>query len=309
MSTAPRSLPTSSCCGGGAPALDPSRAGTLEADASADRVREVVRRGYAAVAREGASVCCGGASADEHAKRLGYGDDELEAVPEGANLGLGCGNPGAIAALAPGEVVVDLGSGAGFDALLAAPRVGPEGRVIGIDMTPEMLERARKNAIAAGFARTVEFREGTIEAMPVVSGTADCVISNCVVNLSPDKPAAFREAFRVLKPGGRLAVSDIVLSEPLPAEVARLAASVVACVGGAVTEAEYMAAIRDAGFVDVRWSRRPAAELLFGGADDPLVQAAIAAVGIERASAVAETLFGYAIEARKPAAAVSETRP
>jgi DNA-binding MarR family transcriptional regulator/SAM-dependent methyltransferase len=227
----------------------------LEALMDKERVHDVVKAGYAAVARrsggccepapEQSTGCCGPAVSDTHAETatlIGYAEEDVTGAAADANLGLGCGNPTALASLKPGETVVDLGSGAGFDALLSAERLGPEGRFIGVDMTPEMLERARTNAVSAGHARTVEFREGLIENLPVASDSVDVVISNCVINLSPDKAQVFREAHRVLKPGGRLAVSDIVLSEPLPEEVVRMAASWIACVGGASTEEEYLSA-------------------------------------------------------------------
>ena len=232
------------------------------------------------------------------AVREGYA--RLAGPAANGDLGLGCGNPTAIANLQAGEVVVDLGSGAGFDALLAAEKLGNDGRFIGVDMTPEMLERARTNAVNAGYARTVEFREGLIEALPVASGSADVVISNCVINLSPDKASAFREAFRVLKPGGRLAVSDILLTEPLPPEVAQSVAALIACVAGAETEEVYVGHIRDAGFVGIELQRRPAGELFNLATDDPVISAAIAEFGIERASEVAGTIFSYTILATKP---------
>ena len=224
-------------------------------------VRTAVREHYASVAREQSSCCgptkaaggcCGAAPAPiEISRAIGYSEQDLSAVPAGANLGLGCGNPLAFAALEPGDTVVDLGSGAGFDCFLAAQRVGPQGRVIGVDMTPEMLERARGNAARDGVAN-VEFRLGEIENLPVADATADMVISNCVINLSTDKPRVFREALRVLKPGGRLMVSDLVLARPLPATVARSVAAYAGCIAGAMLKDDYLQAIREAGFADVR---------------------------------------------------------
>jgi arsenite methyltransferase len=219
-------------------------------------VRQVVREGYAKVAKSAGSCCgptksCCGASTPETVSRaIGYSDEELAAVPDGADLGLGCGNPIALASLRPGETVLDLGSGAGIDCFLAARRVGPEGKVIGVDMTPEMLERARKNAADAR-AANVEFRLGEIEHLPVADNSVDAVISNCVINLSPDKPQVFREAFRVLRPGGRLMVSDIVLDSPLPKGLLDSAAAYVGCISGASLKADYLAMMSAAGFSDV----------------------------------------------------------
>lgn len=275
-----------------------------------ERTHELVKSGYAEVARQGRS-CCGSTSQapseddiNPHAATatlLGYSEEDATGLAAEANLGLGCGNPTALADLAPAETVVDLGSGAGFDALLCAKKLGPEGRFIGVDMTPEMLERARVNAVNAGFARTVEFREGLIEELPVASNSADVIISNCVINLSPDKPRVFREAFRVLKPGGRLAVSDIVLSKPLPPDVAELAQSWIACVGGASTEEAYLDYIRAAGFEDVRFTRKPAGPLLTSSLQDPMWKAAVDLVGEDRINEIATTVFSYSITARKPA--------
>ncbi len=222
-------------------------------------VKAAVREHYASIVREGAgcgcgpatSGCCGATSAPAKLSReVGYSDHDLAAVPEGANLGLGCGNPLAHAALRPGDVVVDLGSGAGFDCFLAARSVGPTGRVIGVDMTPEMLDRARRNAADDGY-ENVEFRLGEIEALPVADAAADMVISNCVINLSTDKPRVFREALRVLKPGGRLMVSDLVLERPLPESVRRSVEAYAGCIAGAMLKDDYLAAIRRAGFTDV----------------------------------------------------------
>ncbi len=219
-------------------------------------VKQAVREHYADIARQGGSCCgpttgcCGSATSATISTAIGYSAVELSAVPEGADLGLGCGNPLAFAALDPGDVVVDLGSGAGFDCFLAAKRVGPGGRVIGVDMTHEMLERARDNA-ARGGVQNVEFRLGEIENLPVADAAADMVISNCVINLSTDKPRVFREALRVLKPGGRLMVSDLVLARPLPSGVARSVAAYAGCIAGAMLRDDYLAAISEAGFTEV----------------------------------------------------------
>jgi SAM-dependent methyltransferase len=188
---------------------------------------------------------------DDVSRAIGYSDADLQAVPDGANLGLGCGNPVALASLKAGETVLDLGSGAGFDCFLAADRVGPTGKVIGVDMTPEMLQRARGNARKGGYAN-VEFRLGEIEHLPLADGSVDAVISNCVINLSPDKPEAFREAYRALRPGGRLMVSDVVLLRELPDAVRESLEAYVACVAGASLRDEYLDAIRGAGFQDIR---------------------------------------------------------
>jgi len=224
---------------------------TTEKDAEA--VHRIVRERYAQIAREGKSVpestCCGPRPA-EVAPRLGYKDAEIAAVPEGANLGVGCGAPLGHAALRSGETVLDLGSGAGFDAFLAAREVGDTGRVIGIDMTPEMLERARRNAAAGGY-RNVEFREGRIEALPVEDSSVDLVISNCVINLVPDKAAVYREVARVLRPGGRVVVSDIVLDAPLPEAVAGSVAALTGCVAGAAMRGDYLRTIAEAGLRDI----------------------------------------------------------
>jgi SAM-dependent methyltransferase len=198
---------------------------------------------------QGAAVsCCMNPS--EVGLALGYAPQDLAAVPEGANLGLGCGNPVALASLKPGETVLDLVSGAGFDAFLAAQRVRPEGRVIGVDMTPAMIERATSLAKTHGYGN-VEFRLGDIEALPVADGSVDAIISNCVVNLTTDKPRTFREAFRVLKPGGRLMVSDLVLERPLPPALAEDLDAYGACVAGALLKTDYLAAIAAAGFEGV----------------------------------------------------------
>ncbi len=229
---------------------------------SDDEVRKAVRRAYGRVAR-GESTCCGSSCSDKTSQRvakelLGYTDDELASVPDGANLGLGCGNPTALASLREGDVALDLGAGAGIDCFLAARRVGKAGRVIGVDMTPEMIDQAWENAREGGYDN-VEFRLGEIEHLPVADASADVVISNCVINLSPDKPRVFREAYRALRPGGRMLVSDIVLVAELPPEVGRDPDSVAGCIGGAIKKEEYLAAIAQAGFREVEvLTERPA---------------------------------------------------
>jgi ubiquinone/menaquinone biosynthesis C-methylase UbiE len=208
-----------------------------------------VSEGYARIARDHGEA--DGARARAHSRALGYSEEELDAVPEGANLGVGCGNPTAIGALHPGETVVDLGSGAGFDAFLAARQVGPGGRVIGVDMTDAMLEKARENARKVGLAN-VEFRKGRIEALPLEDASVDVILSNCVVNLSPEKDRVYREAWRVLRPGGRAMISDIVLERALPREVIESVDALLGCIGGASLRAEYLETIRKAGFREVR---------------------------------------------------------
>ena len=189
--------------------------------------------------------------AKEISSNIGYSKEDLNKVPEGSNLGLGCGNPIAMASLAEGEVVLDLGSGAGFDCFLAAEKVGPQGRVIGVDMTPEMLEKAKENAQKGNFSN-VEFRLGEIENLPVADGIIDIIISNCVINLAPDKDGVFSEAFRVLRPGGRIMVSDIVLTKELPDFIKNNMAAYVGCISGAIIKDSYLDAIKKAGFRDVK---------------------------------------------------------
>lgn len=220
----------------------------------AEEIKKAVKSGYAKVALQNLpccginSSCCGSASpAEDISKRIGYNDEELQAAPDGSNLGLGCGNPVALASLKEGEVVLDLGSGAGFDCFLAASKVGPNGKVIGVDMTPEMIEKAKQNAKQGGFAN-VEFRLGEIENLPVSDDHVDIIISNCVINLSPDKKKVFQEAVRVLKPGGRLMVSDMVLLKELPEAIRKSVEAYVGCIAGALMKQEYLAAIEAAGF-------------------------------------------------------------
>ena len=239
-----------------------------------EEIKDMVRARYGGIAAGDTSCCapapagscCAPATSNVDAKSsvMGYSAAELEAVPEGANLGLGCGNPQAIAALRPGEVMVDLGSGAGFDCLLAAKQVGPAGRVIGVDMTHEMLRKARDNAARVG-AGNVEFRLGELEHLPIADATADVIISNCVVNLVPDKAQVFREAFRVLKPGGRLAISDVVNVRALPTELATDQALVCGCVAGAAPVRAIEDYLATAGFTDIRVDVKPESREMIAG--------------------------------------------
>jgi arsenite methyltransferase len=222
-----------------------------------DEVRNQVRTAYAKVARgqDGCAVgCCG--TQGSGSLTLGYSSLDISSVPEGADLGLGCGNPQAIAALRPGETVLDLGSGAGFDCFLAAKRVGQAGKVIGVDMTPEMVTKARENARRVG-AANIDFRLGEIEHLPVLDASVDAILSNCVINLSPDKGAVFREAFRVLKPGGRLAISDVISTKPMPPEVKESLEAYTGCVAGAATEQTLRALLTEAGFEEISIRVRP----------------------------------------------------
>jgi len=247
-------------------------------------IKELVRSRYGSIAANASASCCGPEQAK--AVRVGYSEDELNAVPEGANLGLGCGNPQAIAGLRPGEVLIDLGSGAGFDCLLAAKQVGPDGHVIGVDMTHEMLKKARENAARVG-AGNVEFRLGELEHLPIADGIGDVIISNCVINLVPDKAQVFREAFRVLKPGGRLAIADVVNIKPLPEELASDKSLLCGCIAGAAPTTEVELLLRQAGFTDVSIAVKQESR--------EYIETWAAGRGIENYVASA------AIEARKPA--------
>ena len=223
-----------------------------------DEIKKEVRNKYGQIAKQGSSCCgpvkscCGSAGiAERISENIGYTGEEIHAVPDGANLGLGCGNPLALASLKEGETVLDLGSGAGFDSFLASPRVGEGGRVIGVDMTPEMIEKARENGRKGNY-KNVEFRLGEIGNLPVADNQVDIVISNCVINLAPDKKRVFSETYRVLKPGGRIMISDIALLAELPDSIRNSMAAYIGCVSGAIRKEEYLKTIEQAGFRDVK---------------------------------------------------------
>lgn len=272
-------------------------------------LKGVVKEAYAGIAKRGRSgcgpapSCCESASiAREMSRNVGYSNEELHGVPEGADLGLGCGNPVALASLRKGETVLDLGSGAGLDVFLAAGYVGKVGRVIGVDMTPAMIERARENA-KRGRYENVEFRLGEIEDLPLADNTVDVVISNCVINLSLDKSRVFREAFRVLNPGGRLMVSDLVLLRELPDPVKRSVEAYVGCVAGAMLRDEYIEAIRMAGFREVGILQEVPFPPKFL-ANDPTAKAILedSSLTTEEVREIASSVVSLRISAVKPTA-------
>ena len=272
-----------------------------------EEIGKAVRERYGNIAKQGSS-CCGPAKSccgstdlvQDISKNIGYSQEELNAVPEGANLGLGCGNPVALASLKEGEVVLDLGSGAGFDCFLAANQVGKTGKVIGVDMTAEMLERARENARKGNFDN-VEFRLGEIENLPVGDNQVDIIISNCVINLSPNKKRVFKEAFRVLRPGGRLMVSDIVLLKELPEEIKNSVAAYISCIAGATTKKEYLKEIQEAGFKETKVQGEAAfpTELLV---NDPTVREVAKNLKLsrEKAEDLASSVVSIKVSAIKP---------
>ncbi|HUN82075.1 MAG TPA: arsenite methyltransferase [Phycisphaerae bacterium] len=270
-------------------------------------VRQKVRSGYAEIAASGSerreSCCCGG-NAGDLAAAVGYTAEELAALPEGANMGLSCGNPNALAALKPGEVVLDLGSGGGFDVFIAGRKVGPQGRAIGVDMTAEMLAKARKNVTSyreSSGLDNVEFRLGEIEHLPIADATIDAVISNCVINLSPNKAQVWREIARVLRPGGRVAVSDSALLKPLPAAVARMVEALVGCVAGAVliTETERMA--REAGLADITLTSKSSYVESMVTWEDPLYRKIVEA--LPTGTKPSDFITSLEVTARKPGGA------
>lgn len=276
--------------------------------AKQEAIRETVRKGYASVAVSKEQSCCGPTccggqvdTAEQLATAVGYSAEELADLPAGANMGLSCGNPTALAALREGEVVVDLGSGGGFDVFIAGRKVGPTGRAIGVDMTPEMLAKARRNQ-AAYTERTglenVEFRLGEIEHLPLADASVDVVISNCVINLSPDKAQVYREIARVMRPGGRLAVSDIVLKKPLPAAIREDAEALVGCVAGALLLDELRAILRDAGLADTQFEEKPGYVQAMEASKDHIAKRVYEL--LEEGESLADTIASMNISARKP---------
>jgi len=273
-----------------------------------NEIKNRVKEGYGRVALENRSCCgapssCCGSSASIQSigEMIGYSKEEMKQVPEGANLGLGCGNPVALASLREGQTVLDLGSGAGFDCFLAAKAVGEKGRVIGVDMTPEMVTKARENAQKGSF-RNVDFRLGEIENLPVQDDSVDVILSNCVINLSPEKPKVFAEAFRVLKPGGKLTLSDVVLLRPLPPVLANSAAAYLGCVAGASLRDDYLDMLEAAGFEDVQVVGE-SPFYLGEAAADPIVQAIIAEAKLtpDKIKEVGESIVSIKVVATKAA--------
>ena len=270
-------------------------------------IKRAVKEGYARIAKQATSYyasrsCCGDADiSEEISKRMGYTDEEIQAAPPESNLGLGCGNPVALADLSVGEIVLDMGAGAGFDCFLASTRVGPVGKVIGVDITSEMVEKARANARKCGYSN-IDFRQGDLENMPVADNYVDVVISNCVINLIPNKKMAFKEAFRVLKPGGRLAVSDVVLLRELPEFVKRSNEAYIGCLAGAVMKDEYLEIIRSAGFQDVTVAAQsgfPVETLISETTASVITEKPI--ISSEQQKEVADSVVSIKVSAFKPA--------
>lgn len=270
----------------------------------------MVRGGYAKIAETTSAgccspgvSCCGSLShdADKLARELGYSVEELRSLPDGANMGLSCGNPAALAALKPGEVVLDLGSGGGFDVFIAGRKVGARGRAIGVDMTPEMLAKARRNTASyreqTGLDN-VEFRLGEIEHLPIADNSVDAIISNCVINLSPDKAQVWREISRVLKPGGRVAVSDMALLKPLPAEVLKMVEALVGCVAGAALVTETGRMVREAGLTDIVLKPRSGYVAAMTSFEDPLYKEVVA--NLPPGTKASDYVTSLEVQARKP---------
>ncbi len=271
-------------------------------------IRQAVRDGYAKIATRGGSCgcsssgCCGASAAKTVARTVGYSDRELKALPAGANMGLSCGNPTALAGLKPGEIVLDLGSGGGFDVFIAARQVGGKGQVIGVDMTPEMIAKARRNisAFRKGTGlNNVEFRLGEIEHLPVADASVDVIISNCVINLSPDKPQVWREIARVLKPGGRVAVSDLALRRPLPPALKKSVAALVGCIAGAVLVEDTRKMAGAAGLTHLQLTPKPDYVEKMADWSDPLYRAV--RENLPQGFTLGDYVVSLNVAARKPA--------
>jgi arsenite methyltransferase len=269
-------------------------------------IKRAVKEGYARIAKQATSYyssrsCSGCADIPEEiSKRMGYSDEEISAAPPESNMGLGCGNPVALASLKVGEVVLDMGAGAGFDCFLASSRVGASGMVIGVDITSEMVDRARANARKGGYTN-IDFRQGDLENMPVADNYVDVVISNCVINLIPNKNMVFREAFRVLKPGGRLAVSDVVLTKELPEFVKRSSKAYIGCLAGAIMKDEYLQIIKSVGFSEINVvaeSSFPVESLLCETAGSAVIE--MPRISIEQQKEVADSVLSIKVNAVKP---------
>jgi arsenite methyltransferase len=285
---------------------DKLRQGRSEMDSK--DIKDIVKDRYGKIAKQGTS-CCGPATSccgnpnlvQIISKEVGYSDEEIKAVPDGANLGLGCGNPLALSSIREGDTVLDLGSGAGFDCFLAASRVGKNGRVIGVDMTSEMIEKARENAKKGNY-ENVEFRLGEIEKLPATNGSVDLIISNCVINLSPDKGKVFQEAFRVLKPGGRIMISDIVILKELPSFIRGSIEAYIGCLSGAIKKDEYLQKIEGAGFQDVKVMGETSFSVEFI-INDPTIKAMIEKSGLplEKVTNIADSVVSIKVHGVKPA--------
>lgn len=268
---------------------------------SPEKVKQAVKQGYAKIAQKQSSSCCGGNDCAQNvSKNIGYTNEEIGSVPDGANLGLGCGNPTALASIKEGETVLDLGSGPGFDCFLAANKVGAKGKVIDVDMTPEMIQKAKENAKKGNY-RNVEFRLGEIEKLPVADNSVDLIISNCVINLSPDKKKVFQEAFRVLRPGGRFMISDMVLLKELPDSIKKSIEAYVGCLGGAILKDEYIKTIEQAGFQDIKIDGETSFPIEYM-LNDPTAKALIANLNtpIDTIKALSDTILSIRISGAKP---------
>jgi len=271
-----------------------------------EKIKKMVREGYAKIAKKEDSYCgpavscCHSADLhEETSKKIGYSEEELRSVPEGANLGLGCGNPVALASLEKGETVLDLGSGTGLDCFLAAKKVGEKGRVIGVDMTPEMIDKARENARKGNY-ENVEFRLGEIENLPVADNTADIVISNCVINLSPDKRRVFKEAFRVLKPSGRVMISDIVLLKKLPEAIKKSVKAYIGCLSGAIMKDKYVELIKEVGFQEVKIIEETHFPIECMGSDFTAKAVMDSNIPVEKVKEIAKSVASVKVYGAKP---------